>query len=37
MIINASRVALLVGTDWLKRYLADFFFSKKKLVFESKG
>ncbi len=36
MVIDASRAALLVGIDWLRRYLADFFFSKRKLIFESK-
>src|SRR6266540_3450508 len=37
MVIDASRAALLVGTDWLRRYSADLLFSKKRLVFESKG
>src|SRR6266540_2091064 len=37
MVIDASRAALLVGTDWLKRYSADLLFSKKRLVFESRG
>ena len=37
IIIDASRVTLLVGTDWLKRYSADLLFSKKRLVFESRG
>ncbi len=37
MVIDASRAALLVGTDWLRRYLADLLFSKKRLVFESRG
>src|SRR6266498_1201741 len=37
MVIDASRAALLVGTDWLRRYSADLLFSKKKLVFESRG
>ena len=37
IVIDASRVALLVGTDWLRRYSIDLLFSKKRLVFESKG
>src|SRR6266545_4067808 len=37
MVIDAPRAALLVGTDWLRRYSADLLFSKKKLVFENKG
>jgi len=37
MVINTSRAALLVGTDWLKRYSADLLFSKKRLVFENRG
>src|SRR6266540_3796905 len=37
MVIDASRAALLVGTDWLRRYSADLLFSKKRLVFESRG
>src|SRR6266498_4623873 len=37
MVIDASRAALLVGTDWLRRYSADLLFSKKRLVFENKG
>src|SRR6266498_5667376 len=37
MVIDAFRAALLVDTDWLIRYLADFLFSKKRLVFESRG
>src|SRR6266542_3377689 len=37
IVIDAPRAALLVGTDWLRRYLADLLFSKKRLVFESKG
>jgi len=37
MIIDASKVALLVRTDWLKRYSADLLFSKKRLIFESRG
>src|SRR6266540_284993 len=36
MVIDASRAALLVGTDWLRRYSADFLFSKKRLVFKSR-
>src|SRR6266540_2169314 len=36
IVINAPRAALLVGTDWLRRYSADLLFSKKRLVFESK-
>ncbi len=36
MVIDASRATLLVDTDWLRRYLVDLLFSKKKLVFESK-
>jgi len=36
MIINVSRTVLLVGTDWLRRYSADLFFSKKRLVFKSR-
>ena len=35
--IDALRVALLVGTDWLKRYLANLLFSKKRFNFRSKG
>src|SRR6266540_4303809 len=37
MVIDAPRAALLVGTDWLRRYSADLLFSKKRLVFESRG
>ena len=37
MVIDVPRAALLVGTDWLRRYSADLLFSKKKLVFESRG
>ncbi len=37
MIIDVPRIALLVDTDWLKRYSADFLFSKKRLVFKSRG
>src|SRR6266542_6645596 len=37
MVIDASRAALLVGTDWLRRYSVDLLFSKKRLVFESRG
>ena len=37
MIIDAPRAALLVGTDWLRRYSADLFFNKKRLIFESRG
>jgi len=37
MVIDAPRAALLVSTDWLRRYLADLLFSKKRLVFESRG
>src|SRR6266540_3001531 len=37
MVIDAPRAALLVGTDWLRRYSADLLFSRKRLVFESRG
>src|SRR6266540_3472067 len=37
MVIDAPRAALLVGTDWLRRYSADLLFSKKRLVFKSRG
>src|SRR6266542_1105256 len=37
IVIDALRAALLVGTDWLRRYSADLLFSKKRLVFESRG
>ena len=37
MVIDTPRAALLVGTDWLRRYSADLLFSKKRLVFESRG
>ncbi len=37
MVIDAPRAVLLIGTDWLRRYSADLLFSKKKLVFESRG
>src|SRR6266545_2007859 len=37
MVIDAPRAALLVGTDWLRKYSADLLFSKKRLVFESRG
>ncbi len=37
MVIDTPRVALLVGTDLLRRYSADLLFSKKRLVFESRG
>ena len=37
IVIDASRAALLIGTNWLRRYSADFFFSKKRLIFESRG
>src|SRR6266540_50887 len=37
MVIDVPRAALLVGTDWLRRYSADLLFSKKRLVFESRG
>src|SRR6266540_1535325 len=37
MVIDAPRAALLVGTDWLRRYSVDLLFSKKRLVFESRG
>ena len=37
MVIDAPRVALLVGTDWLKRYSINLLFSKKRLIFESRG
>ncbi len=36
MVIDAPRAALLVDTDWLRKYLVDLLFSKKKLVFESR-
>ena len=36
MVIDALRAALLVSTDWLRRYLADLLFSKRRLVFESR-
>src|SRR6266545_2863100 len=37
MVIDAPRAALLVGTDWLRRYSADLLFSKKRRDFESRG
>jgi len=37
MVIDASRTTLLVGTNWLRRYSANLLFSKKRLVFKSKG
>ncbi|SRR6266498_503105 len=37
MVIDVPRAALLVGTDWLRRYLVNLLFSKKKLIFESRG
>ncbi len=37
MVIDAPRAALLVDTDWLRRYSADLLFSKKRLVFENRG
>ena len=37
MVIDAPRAALLVGTDCLRRYSADLLFSKKRLVFKSRG
>src|SRR6266545_1695565 len=37
MVIDAPRAALLVDTDWLRKYSADLLFSKKRLVFESRG
>jgi len=37
MIIDTLRIALLVENDWFRRYLVDFLFSKKKLVFKSRG
>src|SRR6266542_5039823 len=37
MVIDASRVALLVDTDWLRRYSADLLFSRKRLIFKSRG
>src|SRR6266540_7414959 len=37
MVIDAPRAALLVGTDWLRRYSADLLFSKKRLVFKNRG
>ncbi len=36
MIIDVSRAALLVGTDWLRKYAVDLLFGKKRLVFESR-
>jgi len=36
IIIDAFRAALLIGTDWLRRYSVDLLFSKRKLVFENK-
>ncbi len=36
MVIDVSRAALLVDTDWLRRYSADLLFSKKRFVFESR-
>ncbi len=36
MVIDASKAALLVGTNWLRKYLVDLLFSKKRLVFESR-
>ncbi len=36
IVINAFRAELLVGTNWLRRYSADLFFNKKRLVFKSK-
>ena len=37
IVIDAPRAALLVGTDWLRRYSANLLFSKKRLVFKSRG
>src|SRR6266542_3261479 len=37
IVIDAPKAALLVGTDWLRRYSADLLFSKKRLIFESRG
>ena len=37
IVIDTPRVVLLVETDWLRRYLADLLFSKKRLVLESSG
>src|SRR6266511_5533949 len=37
IVIDTFRAALLVSTDWLRRYSVDLLFSKKRLVFESKG
>jgi len=36
MVIDASRTALLVDTDWLRRYSVDLFFNRKKLVFKNR-
>ncbi len=36
MVIDASRAALLVDTDWLRKYSTNLLFSKKRLVFESR-
>src|SRR6266496_2342302 len=36
IVIDTLRAALLVGTNWLRRYLADLLFSKKRLIFESR-
>ena len=36
MVIDTPRAALLVGTDWLRRYSADLLFSKKRLIFKSR-
>ena len=37
MVIDVPKAALLVGIDWLRKYSADLLFSKKRLVFESRG
>src|SRR6266511_1414957 len=37
MVIDAPRAALLIDTDWLRRYSANLLFNKKRLVFESRG
>jgi len=37
MVIDVLRAVLLIDTDWLRRYVTDFLFSKKRLIFESKG
>ena len=37
MVIDAPKAARLVGTNWLRRYTVDLLFSKKRLVFKSRG